>query len=469
MRSTPRADTTTRDRIEAADGLSLVEMLVAILLLGVILTAAASSLVQFMRTAADNERRVQATALMNSLHEEFQALAWQDAVVYEDELQALVDDGFDGITNGPQWEFDGLELVTLPGPVAGDRRDGVPEISITPETSDGRDYEVIRLVAWSDRDAGIKRFITIVQWSLYNRVYQERYFSERAPTASEAGDPERPRVVQFQVGPSPMQLIDVSTIEPAQNEGEIRVTVRFSSGVDTAVVRYRSVDTMPDESLVMGERTLDLTAYITDESGRGVAWRGTIPAGTRTFPNGTRPFRAIGTLGGDEFTGSTAMDFEGGSIAAGTVEDDDNDGAAPPPIDDGDGGDPYPDLGAVTIESAGLNREWVCLDNNGRFVNDVTVTAFVSGVMPDAYNVSATYTAGGTRNQSLQPVTEIFNGSNAEFKLVLAAGSDHGFSLTGQNTAQTDFVVTALRPGSGSNDVKSTGTLTVLRHNQPGC
>jgi len=441
VRSTPRTDATARDRVTADDGLSLVEMLVAILLLGVILTAAASSLVQFMRTAADNERRVQATALMNSLHEEFQALPWREAVVYEGELEELLEseDGFEGLTSDPLWEFEGEELVTLPGPVEGARRTEVPEVTIVPETSDGRHYDVIRFVTWSDRDAGIKRFTTIVQWSLYNRTYQERFFSERAATATEAGDPERPRVVQFQVGPSPMQLVDLS---PAENAGQISVTVRFSSGVDSAVVRYQSIDVLNDGSLVLVDSDLPLAPYITDENERGVAWSGTIDAESRTFPSGTRDFRVIGTLGAETFNGSTSIVF----------------------TDDGDPGE-------VNITASVLSRTTVCLDEDDRFVNDVTVTAFVDGLEPDNYNVTATFSTNGSpKSQSLNPVyEETFTETGAEFRLVLEAGTDHGFRPTDSNPDKTDFVINALHPESGDSATDSTGTLSVLSNTSTGC
>ncbi len=473
MRSTPETDATARERVAAADGLSLVEMLVALLLLGVILSAAASSLIQFMRTAADNERRVQATALMNSLHEEFQALPWREAVVYEGELQELVDDGFEGLTSGPPWEFEGEELVTLPGPVAGERRTEVPEVRIFPTSSDGRDYEAIRFVTWSDRDAGIKRFTTIVQWNLYNRVYQERFFSERAATATEAGDPERPRVVQFQVGPSPMELVDVSDDEPAQNTGDISVTVRFSSGVDTALVRYRSVEVVPGDPLVMVDRDLPLTPYITDEFGRGIAWRATLPALSRTFPNGTRDFAAIGTLGAEQFTGSTSMEFIDGDLEPSDVQDDEATGGDtdPPPDDGEDGGDPYPELGPVTVDPPLLSPTTVCLDKDDRFVEDVTLTVTVDGLKPDAYNVSATYSAGGApKSQTLQPVFETtFTETDAEFSLVLEEGTDHGFAPKGSQPDETDFVIKALRPGSEYSDTDSTGTLSVYSSSAKVC
>ena len=464
--------------------MSLVEVLVALVLLGIILSAAASSLIQFTRTATDNERRVQATALMNRLHEELQALPWRDAVVYEDELAALLppadpedadpeDVHLDGLDDGPPWTFEGEELITLPPPT-GERRSAVPTVWQT-VTVDDRDYEVLRLVTWSDQDPSIKRFITVVQWRLYNRVYEERFFSERAPTGTEAGDPERPRVVQFQVGPSPMALEDLGTDKPAQNADDILVTVRFSEPVDSAVVRYRSVEVLPGEPLVLVPRTLTLDPYIFDPdgSGLGIAFKAEIPAGSRTFPNGTRNFEAVGTLGSEDYTGRTAMDFSGGALEP---EDVGEEPSTPPDDEDPDEDetDPYPELGNVRVTSVTLSQNSVCNDANDRFVDPVVVEAVVDGVMPDAYNVSVTYSAAGSpRSETMVPVNDTFNGTSALFRLTLDAGKDHGFRPTGNNSNnardETDFSVTATRPGSDSSAVRKSQKLTVRHHEGSHC
>ncbi len=465
-------------------GMSLVEVLVALLLLGVVLSAAASSLIQFSRTAADNERRVQATALMNRLHEELQALPWQDAVVYEDELADLLADGdLDGLDEGPPWTVDGQELVTLPAPVA-ERRSEVPTVW-EQVTIDDRDYDVIRLVTWSDRDPSIKRFTTIVQWRLYDRVYEERFFSERAPTGTEAGDPERPRVVQFQVGPAPMPLEYSSEDSPAQNADDILVTVRFSEPVDSAVVRYRSVAIASDGTLSLVDRELKPHSYISDPNGTGryIAFRGTIPAGSRTFPNGTRNFEAVGLLGAEEFSGRTSMVFTDGDIDPEDVGEEPDDDPEDDPDGNDDDSDPHPELGEVEITSMTVHRQvlnnsaqGVCNDVEDRFVGEIVVEALIDGLDPDAYNVSITYSAGGSpRSETMIPeAPETFGGTNALFRLTLDAGADHGFRPVGNNANkavdETDFVVSATRPGSGSTDTRTSGgTLSVYRHDGNNC
>jgi type II secretory pathway pseudopilin PulG len=63
-------------------------MLVAMLILGVLFAGAAGALISFSQASVNNERRVQSTALLNRLHEELQALHWDNAVLYDEELAA---------------------------------------------------------------------------------------------------------------------------------------------------------------------------------------------------------------------------------------------------------------------------------------------------------------------------------------------------------------------------------------------
>lgn len=471
--------------------MSLVEVLVAILLLGVILSASASSLIQFSRSAADNERRVQATALMNRLHEEMQALSWADAVVYEEELQALLDafedetageewtgtSAIEGLSHdGTTWSFEGEELAVLPGPGTAGRRTAVPAVH-EPDgvVVDGRAYEVVRLITWSETDAQIKRFITIVRWRLYNRVYEERFFSLRAATATEAGNPEHPRVVQFHIGPSPMVLEDLGDDAPAQNAEDIQVLVRFSRGVDSARLLYESVEVVsfPDV-LQLQPRELVLSPYITDFEGRHVAFRGAIPAGTGTFPVGTWPFLVEGELGAETYRGQTAMEFIGGSIAPEDVGLEPQDPVSQPDPE----GDPY--LGPIVIDWVTLVPTTVCTDADGNLVDDVTVTTLIRGLEHDNAVVSIAYSAGGVGgSQTMQAdAPGTFGPEGATFRLVLEAGAAHGFVPTimsgnseQQRLDETAFTVSATRPNGGGSATLNTAPekLTVLGHLNNSC
>ena len=461
--------------------MSLAEVLVAILLLGVILTAAASSLIQFTRTALVNERRVQATALMTRLHEELQSAPWDSAANYELELAALADSGFEGLSDDAGfWEFEGEEVVTLPGPASGARRTSVPElvteISIEETTADSfeeRNYDIIRLVTWSDREAGIKRFTSIVTWGAYQRTFEERFVSERAATALEAGDPELPRVVQFQVGPSPMRLVNLDDDHPAQNERDIIVTVRFSEAVDTASLLFRSIDFDAGGAPVSVVRELTLAPYVFEPgTGRAFGFETTIPAESHTFPNGDRFFVVEGRLGSEQYIGRTSMVFFHEDADGGIEPEDVVDEPAPAPSDpangsDDDGADDddaevdLPDLDPVRISNVTVSPTMMCLDADDRFTGDVTVTATIDNLLPDDHEVIVTYTANKVaRSRSMTPVApETFGTSGALFVFVLEDGIDHGFRPTGNNANQaideSDFLVEARRPSGGEPDLRS--------------
>jgi type II secretory pathway pseudopilin PulG len=474
--------------------MSLVEVLVAILLLGIILSASASSLIQFSRTAADNERRVQATALLNRLHEEMQALPWGDAVLYDDELQDLLDtfedeteggewtgtSALEGLQyDGTAWYFEGEEVVVLPGPGTDGRRTAVPTVH-EPDgiVVDGRDYEVVRLITWNQRDPEIKRFTTIVRWQVLDRMYEERFESTRAATANEAGDPTRPRVIQFQVGPSPTPL-EADGPDQDTNVQPLDIVVRFSSPVDRAEVRFYSVESLPvnegDPPVLALRSTGDLTVDITQDGGN-VGFSGTIGANAYVFPTGSRTFQVIGYLGVDEFTGTTSVEFTGGSVPA--VSDPDEDGNVEPvpdpeePTDPGDQGDPPAEdvsFGSVTVSPAA-----VCTDKDDLFVSNVTVEVNVAGMTPDDYVVTVTYQVPGneTRTEALEPVGDPATISSAghTFRRVFVAGQSHGFVLTNNQSHTTFFTVTASRSSDGQSagPTQSTSALMVTKRNNPG-
>ena len=469
----------TRARLRAAPsfsddrGLTLVELLVAMLLLGIILSATASSLIQFGRTAADNERRVQATALMNRLHEEMQTVPWGDAGNYVDELDALHDDEFPGLSDSPAWTIDGEDIVTILAPVD-ERSATVPEL-VTTETIDDRVYDVIRFVTWSDESAGIKRFTTIVRWQLYDRVYEERFFSERAATSAEAGDPELPRVVQFQMGPSPMELVNVDELNPAQNAKDIEVIVRFSEGVDSAEIAYRFVDVkqIGDDITVelSAEKTEPLEPYIGEPgTGRWLGLRYTIDAESETFPNGTHPFTVRGTVGAQTAVGRTSMVFQGGSIDLEDVGDESDD--ADDAEDDTDTGTPESSV-PLSINSVSLSRTNVCQrQNNDHFRSTVTVSASIDGLTPNDHVVTISYSAGGSsRSEAMVPVApDTFAETNAVFTTTFEEGVDHGFRPTGNSAGdrdQTSFTVNASRNG-GDTDLKVSSSELAVRYGSGG-
>jgi prepilin-type N-terminal cleavage/methylation domain-containing protein len=473
-----------RDRLHREEsGLTLIELMVSMVLLSIILAAVASSLITFSRTTVDNERRVQATALMNQLHEQLQSIPWFDAAIYELEATAIT--GPDGIED----QLDGRDLVLIAGPSAsacpvGDpdcnRRERVPEARFE-TVVDGNEYEVFQAVTWSDADEQTKRFTTVVRWSLLDRTYEERFESERVATAAEAGDPTLPRVIQFQVGPSPMGLTPVDVDPMDRNIGDISVVVRFSQPVDAAVLRFYSVgDPATDASgeVQLGQRTLSLTPRVFADNGKPIEFATTIAALAYRFPDGPRTFRAVGTLGAETFSGTTSMLFEDGSLPA-TADPDVEDGSGappapePPPEDDEEL--PEPPGTAVDVGEVKLSQSAVCMDNQERFKSSLRVFVSVSGMTVEDHDVSMTYTANGlSRTQSLTPVTPTsISPAGATFEHVFAAGVDHGFRPqpgdgpgNGNMTDdKTTFTVTAKRRSDGgSAGPVSSLIFTALKH-----
>ncbi len=451
--------------------MSLVEVMVAILLLGIILSAAASSLIQFGKTAAQNERRVQSTALMNRLQEELQGVPWQDAAIYEEDLDALLADGLEGLTKDDatgRWEFDGEEVVVLDGPGTGDRRPGVPsatrDLDGAPYDVDGRSYDVVKLVTWSDPVAGVKRFTSIASWTLYDRTYEERFLSERAATSTEAGDPERPRVIQFDVGPSPMLLETVSPLKPAQNSGDIRILVRFSEGVSTAKLQYTAyvwqevapVDGEPQYERIAETRAPTLEPKLSDGTGKYLTFEWTIAAGTETFEGGTSEFRVVGDPGAEvESRGITTMSFLG---------DGSSDPDAPTP------GEP------VDVNGVGFSPTEVCVDNRGLLTKTVTIDAIVDGLGPENHQVTLDLNNGSeTITRSMAPVApDTFGPVDAKFRVVLAQGENYGWALTGKDSVVvTNALAEASRPSDGDGALGasawSSNTLRVYPHNSSRC
>ena len=450
--------------------MSLVEVLVAMLLLAIILSAAASSLIQFGQMAADNERRVQATALMNRLHEELQALPWRDAVIYEDDLEDLLAGGLPDLTNDDVWRFEGDEVVFVDGPDASGRRPGVPEPAFS-LTIDDREYEVLQLATWSDPVAGVKRFTTVVSWSLYGRSYQERFVSERTATSVEAGDPERPRVIQFDVGPSPMLLEDLGPYEPSQNAQDIQVIVRFSEGVGSANLRYQAyqVQLADDDKLVVvpRDREVALDPYISDPgSGQYLAFRTSVAALSELFPPGTVEFRVEGDGGA---TGLTSMTFLGEPIEL--EEGDEPEG---PGGDDGgdDGEDDVVIGGPVDVSNVSISPTTVCLDNQGRLTSAVTVTADVGGLDVEDHRVTLDVNNGSeTITRTMVPT---FETSASQFRVVLNTTTQYGWGFGGNaREVTTDALVKASRPSDGDGALPAQETsstqLRVRRHNHGGC
>lgn len=236
-------------------GFTLVEMLVALLVLGVVLAATAASLTSFSRQVVVNERRVQATAYLTTLHESLQALDWELAVNLDtdvedlrndaDQLQLLADLGVDlDVTDPASPQYAGEEIVVIEEcPEDGlcldpELADLIPAlVEPAPEAIDGRTFDsVITLVTWVGDDTSgprAKRFVTYVTWTVLRSTFVERFESVRAPTATELAEAVTPDIVSFQLSPATVRIDeDGRPLNPPE------AVVEFNRGMDLATVVF---------------------------------------------------------------------------------------------------------------------------------------------------------------------------------------------------------------------------------------
>lgn len=286
---------------------TLTEMLVALLLLGVIFSAGASALINLSRASVSNERRVQATALMTELHESFQAMPWEAALLYPeevDELSAL--DGYDLVDGTPTYE--GQPIALFDGDCDPADLCRWEEINRPFEivTVDGRDYEVFRVVTEVDRAGGsdgIRRLTTLVRFESLGRWVDQQIDSERAATSTELGLPP-------EGGPS---FNIVPSTVPIDADGSLLASVRFDAvfppEMSTLVQNVAATLETDGGALVLDDFQPVLLAEIVR--------RYTLETGApATFTPGTQNVVWAYDYAGETFTATTPLTFDHDPLAA---------------------------------------------------------------------------------------------------------------------------------------------------------
>lgn len=267
MRSGERGE----GRVRNEDGLTLVEMIVAIIILGVILAAVAASLISSTRASLTNERRFQSTAYLTSEHEQLQSIPWAQAALYEDELDDLEDDASFGFLTDLQLDldldavpptFEGAPIVTIPGPTLTGRLFFVPEpVSEAVQIGvDDREYDVVRVV--TERPDGNRRFTTFVTWRVLGEPVVQRFDSERAPSPGEIAELARDGVLQFLISPRPIEVDEEDGIPDAGPT----LVARFSEPMNTAQVTFVPPDDA-DASVLPQTIVLDGDNEVIHQSG----------------------------------------------------------------------------------------------------------------------------------------------------------------------------------------------------------
>lgn len=160
-------------------GMSLVEVMIALLIVGVIMSALASVLITNLVAVRGQESRTQATAAINDILEQAQRVDYDSAVL----CASAATSQFGGST------FEGEDLVVSSG-VCGASDEVLPHRTVT---RDGRDYDVTTAITWADDDGDglgaadsdtpqdIKRIVVDVAWVSDGRAQSARNMAFRAP------------------------------------------------------------------------------------------------------------------------------------------------------------------------------------------------------------------------------------------------------------------------------------------------
>jgi prepilin-type N-terminal cleavage/methylation domain-containing protein len=413
-------------------GLTLVELMLAMFLLSIILAATAGSLITFSRASVDNEHRVKATGVVTRLHEELQSRPWDDAVLYEDEIAPLSAIGVDTATA----TFEGEDLVTIPGPGC-DVTDPDCRIETVPLASetidvDGRDYEVLRAITWTEPDGvqpeSVKRFTTVVRWQSLGRTLEERLDSTRAPVPGEVPVTATPSV-QFLIAPQ-----DVPLTLNSRNAGPISLTVDFTGigYISGAKVLFRHA------GLAAGDPATELTLA---REGATDRFTGTIPANAYEWAEGSQTFTAVGQEGVNQVSTTAAVTF------------------LPP------GFIPDPTIAPVITQSTASSAT-ITVGRHGsvdnRLCDTVTVEARIDGLGPGS-TVTATYKPAGSASISMSPISTPISDTSAVFRATFPRHTDSPWSPTASNSETEVFRIVARTEDGRTSTVSSTNQITFVR------
>ena len=340
-------------RFDDEHGFTLVEMMVAVMLLGIILAAMASVIITSLTAVQRDEYRVRATQLGQEELERLRALEW-DCVAFDPGDSDYIA------------TYNGNETVDL-DPAACSDPSIAPDPSPTVITVDGIDYTVVPHVYWIDDPEDdpatgsdpaphdFKEFHVAVSWTLRGTNYSYENTTTRVPTVEEVPLEAASAAAGFEIVSAEVDPVLVNTSSADGTDQPITVTVETS--LEATIV-----------TLTVAPPSTYGAVNLSDISGDGTRWQVTIPAGNKTFPVGDHEFliAATGGLGAD--TASETVTF------AETV------------------------VSPVTVKTPILLPPApICVANNSKSHKSVTVTVDIDGVsLVDQVQMSWTDKSGST-------------------------------------------------------------------------
>lgn len=455
-------------QLRSDDGFTLAEMMVAIFVVGFVLSAMAATLLSTLRATSTNERETRATALAQQELEVLQSVNWEFAALYADDVGAAPAQWSDRLDAGGT--FDGRELITLPGPSPATSRIASVQRPSSTVTATGTTYTVDRYLTWIDRTEDgtpdTRRFTVVVTWDDREADRGITLTAERAPAQGDTtSTASGTRVLQMHVTPNPAQLDEDQVLtEPV----EVRVVLNQASPTTNQLQYY---------ALVAGEwelRTIEPSSLSADDviataTAPHTRFRFVIPAGER-FVAGSQNVLYLGRDAANQpIEHARSASFVGGDLEGVGMPspvppsvDDESPvfGFPPPPA----GADPDPDDDPVEVPSQAVkintvvpNRPNICIDEstwvpNQPFTIDITTTG-----LPDPIGaVTVTY-AHRQYASSGQPPPQTTVTDSAEFVSGTAATATYRFVMPTANrffrhSDGPTFTIDARRTGDTSND-----------------
>lgn len=257
-------------------GFTLIEMLVALMVTGLVLSAMASVAITAMRAVQSDERTVRSTQLGNEVLESLQAVPYDLVGLYETEA----------LDHFGQATFEGEDLVLLPDPADDDSREDLVPEPFWQETRDGVTYDVEVAITWVDDPdttaaQDYKRIVVTLTWERRGEP-----LSARVETLQSPGPEEHP--LSARVEPD---IVRIHEIPDGKNDGDFKVLV---------------VSRIPQESVSVtwtshkGTETKSMSRV----DANGYEWERAFNSNSEHFDNGETLFvvEAIATDGEREFT-----------------------------------------------------------------------------------------------------------------------------------------------------------------------
>lgn len=260
------------------DGVSLVEMLIAVIIVGVALTALSSVLISSLQAVARAEEVTTSTALGNELLEEFQALDFRKVALYQSEATAF----YPGLSHPSGEPF---VLISDASP----RDPDVPAPSRVIERN-GTDFTVETAITWSDDPADglgaadvdgpedVKHIRATVRWQPLQG--SQRSFVVQARRAPTPGD----LVLEGTVVPDVVRL---SNAPEGKNASAFAFEAKTDRRFNAIKVVFETRGSTPESPVVE-------TIYLTT-SDSGFTWSAPVLANTLRFNNGETLVTFVGT------------------------------------------------------------------------------------------------------------------------------------------------------------------------------